>query len=351
MSEKSKNRLKQFVWMFVTTLISFSIISLLITSIIHQLSWSEIFARLYESWRPLTYLLSFSFFASFALMIYLFYLERKQLAKVERALRLISQGHYSADVFLEMFTASDESVISDAIDSLFLELHEKMVRMTEEVIVSQQNSMTTETKEEILEQERHRIARELHDSVSQQLFAASMMLSAVNEQANHLPESYAKQLAMIESIIKESQSEMRALLLHLRPIKLEDKTLKQGIEQLLAELTTKVPLKMTYDIEAIDLPPVIENHLFRIVQELLSNVLRHAQASELNVYLHHQAGTIHLRVVDDGVGFDPSQKKTGSYGLQNTRERIESLGGSMRVVSFEGQGTSIELTLPHILGG
>lgn len=353
LSTKQKTRLRQFLLAYITTLTVFSIIYLFISSIFNQMSWGEIFARIHESWKPVVYLLAFSFFASLAIMIYLYYLEKKQFKKVERALRLLAQGQYSADMFLKMFADHDDPQISAPIDSLLLLLHERLLLMAEEVVAANQQSsqMHSETKEEILEQERHRIARELHDSVSQQLFAASMMLSAVNERADQLPEMYANQLAMIEKIIKESQSEMRAHLLHLRPIKLEGKTLKEGIEQLLTELNTKVPLKMTYDVEDVHLSPVIENHLFRIVQELLSNVLRHAHASELYVYLNHTAGTIQLRVVDDGIGFDTTQKKTGSYGFLNTRERIETLGGSVRIVSFPGQGTSIELTLPNITGG
>jgi NarL family two-component system sensor histidine kinase LiaS len=84
-------------------------------------------------------------------------------------------------------------------------------------------------KEKILEEERHRLARELHDSVSQQLFAAMMMMSALNEQSQHSEElePYKKQLAMVADIINAAQSEMRALLLHLRPISLEGKSLRQ----------------------------------------------------------------------------------------------------------------------------
>lgn len=352
MNDQKRTHLRQFFYTFLTTLIVFTLISLFISSVFNQMSWVQIIERMQENKRFFLYLIVFSFFASLAMMFYLFYLEKKQLRKVEKALRLLTQGQYSSDLFLKMFAQKDKPQISENIDALLLHLHERLVLMAEEVVTTNEQigKWHGQTKEEILEAERHRIARELHDSVSQQLFAASMMLSAVNEQDIDLPEIYQKQLAMIETIIKESQSEMRALLLHLRPIKLEGKTLKEGIEQLLTELNTKVPLAITYDIESIELSSVIENHLFRIVQELLSNVLRHAKASELYVYLNYQSGMIQLRIVDDGIGFDPNQKKTGSYGLLNIRERIEKLGGSVYIVSLPNQGTSVELTLPHIRG-
>ena len=135
-------------------------------------------------------------------------------------------------------------------------------------------------KKKSLEAERHRLARELHDSVSQQLFAAMMMMSALNEQAirDDAPEMQKKQLAMVTDIINASQSEMRALLLHLRPVTLEGKSLKQGIEQLLKELETKIKISLKWDIEEFTMPSSIEDQLFRVIQELLSNTLRHAKA-------------------------------------------------------------------------
>ena len=204
------------------------------------------------------------------------------------------------------------------------------------------------TKEEILEAERHRLARELHDSVSQQLFAAMMMMSALNEQAirDDAPEMQKKQLAMVTDIINASQSEMRALLLHLRPVTLEGKSLKQGIEQLLKELETKIKISLKWDIEEFTMPSSIEDQLFRVIQELLSNTLRHAKADELEVYLNHIEHNVLLRVIDDGVGFDVDNQKAGSYGLMNIRQRISAVGGTLKIISFKNQGTSIEIKIP-----
>lgn len=208
-----------------------------------------------------------------------------------------------------------------------------------------------QTKEEILESERHRLARELHDSVSQQLFAAMMMLAAVNEQVSKsdTSEVQKKQLAVITEVINTAQSEMRALLLHLRPVNLEGKSLRQGIEQLLKELQTKINISMKWEMEDLQLPSTIENELFRIVQELLSNTLRHAKAKELEVYLHLINRNVLLRVMDDGVGFDTTkEQKAGSYGLMNIRERVSAMGGTIKIISFKNQGTNIEIKIPFV---
>lgn len=206
-----------------------------------------------------------------------------------------------------------------------------------------------EQKEDILIQERHRIARELHDSVSQQLFAAMMMLSAMRSTLKKADDDdpLLKQVKTIERVVNSAQSEMRALLLHLRPTNLAGKHLREGIIGLLKELQTKIKIRITWELADVTLAAATEDNLFRIVQELLSNTLRHAEAEELEVYLDESANTVILRVVDDGVGFDTTKSEAaGSYGLGNIKERAAAIGGTARVISFPGQGTSVEVRVP-----
>ncbi|MDN6296314.1 MAG: sensor histidine kinase [Alkalibacterium sp.] len=283
---------------------------------------------------------------------YLRLFEKIKLRKVEEGLRMMSQGHYSASIFLNMYSLDTPLQINEDIDRQFLKLHEKLMFMADEALknAEEDKALDEETKNDILEGERKRIARELHDSVSQQLFAASMMLSAVNQQIEESTEGVVSQLKMVEQTINASQTEMRALLLHLRPVQLDGKSLKQGIEHLLKELTSKIEVNIHYEIERITMPTVMEDHFFRILQELLSNVLRHAKAKVLEVYLTQNNNVIQLRVNDDGVGFDVEKPKSGSYGLQNIKERIEGMGGSVKVVSLPSFGTRIEINVPLIVG-
>ncbi|MFC6465370.1 sensor histidine kinase [Marinilactibacillus sp. GCM10026970] len=312
-----------------------------------------IFQYRFQGFPLIFYLFFFSVFLTFIMLAYMKSYERKKLKKVEEGLKMMSKGHYSASIFLDMYSLDTPLQVNKEIDRQFIKLHEKLMRMAEEAIIASQRStqMSNETKIEILENERHRIARELHDSVSQQLFAASMMLSAVNQQSDELDDKFSTQLNLIEKIINDSQTEMRALLLHLRPVKLDGKTLKQGVEQLLKELCTKINTEIRFEIEDVRLAHGIEDHLFRIVQELLSNVLRHAKAEELEVYLKRVHETVLLRMIDDGVGFDMSHKKSGSYGLENIRERINGIGGDVKIISFPEKGTSIEISIPIVAGG
>ena len=191
--------------------------------------------------------------------------------------------------------------------------------------------------QEIISEERNRLARELHDSVSQQLFAASMLMSAITEGKKAEESNEMKQLQLVEQMIQQSQLEMRALLLHLRPIALHGKSLKDGIEELLLELKLKVPLEIEWRLEDFQLDRGVEDHLFRILQESVSNTLRHAKANKMEVLLLQRDQFYILRVTDDGVGFHPEKSKSGSYGLQNMKERALEIGGELKIVSLPGK--------------
>ncbi len=206
--------------------------------------------------------------------------------------------------------------------------------------------------QEIISQERNRLARELHDSVSQQLFAASMMMSAINETKQVESEDReAKQMKMVEEMIHQSQLEMRALLLHLRPVPLKGKTLQEGIEELLVELSQKVTMEIGWKVEEFPLDKGVEDHLFRILQESVSNILRHSKAKELEVLLIQRDNFIIMRVVDDGVGFDVEESKAGSYGLQNMHERAVEIGGTCKIISVKDKGTRLEVKVPLMRKG
>ena len=210
----------------------------------------------------------------------------------------------------------------------------------------------TEEQEKIVQsmvkEERNRLARELHDSVSQQLFAASMLISAINESPDASSDWRSQQLKLTEGMIQQSQLEMRALLLHLRPVQLKDKSLKEGVDNLLQELKQKVSFEVHWKVDDLLLEKGVEDHLFRILQESVSNTLRHAKASRLDVYIIKHEQSVIMRVIDDGKGFDTATAKTGSYGLQNMRERALEIGGVFKIISFPNQGTRVEIRVPIV---
>ncbi|TFE01199.1 sensor histidine kinase [Jeotgalibacillus sp. R-1-5s-1] len=215
--------------------------------------------------------------------------------------------------------------------------------LTSQKLASEKVEQQEQKIQEMVSQERQRLARELHDSVSQQLFAASMLMSAINEEESAREN---RQLQMVEKMIQQSQIEMRALLLHLRPAALKGKTLAEGIEELLTELQLKVPLKLTWKAEPLELERSVEDHLFRILQESISNTLRHAEAEILSVLCILRDDYVILRITDDGKGFTISEDKAGSYGLASMRERAAEIGGKLKIVSLPDQGTRLEIKVP-----
>ncbi|MCP8968680.1 sensor histidine kinase [Ectobacillus ponti] len=218
-------------------------------------------------------------------------------------------------------------------------------------IASERTEWSEELRQEAISQERHRLARELHDSVSQQLFAMSMMMSAVNAQEQACAEPVRRQLQLIENMIVNAQSEMRALLLHLRPVQLEGKKLAEGIDELLTELSRKQHIRLEWLVDPVQLNRGVEDHLFRILQEALSNTLRHAKAKKMEVRLRAVGGQVILKVLDDGVGFQVEQRKAGAYGLQSIQERVQEIGGTWKIISFPGKGTQLEVKVPMIEQG
>jgi NarL family two-component system sensor histidine kinase LiaS len=200
-------------------------------------------------------------------------------------------------------------------------------------------------------EERQRLARELHDAVSQQLFAISMTATAVKRTLDKDFERAKRQVELIEEMASVAQSEMRALLLHLRPVHLDGKRLPQALEALVGELRQKVPnMAILLDMEPqLAILPEAEDHLFRIVQEALSNTLRHAKASRMDISLRRDQGELRLVMRDDGVGFDMEAKKQTSYGLLTMEERVHEMGGVMTLRSAPGEGTEIDIRVPVLM--
>ncbi len=214
--------------------------------------------------------------------------------------------------------------------------------------------LTAKARMSAVVEERQRLARELHDAVSQQLFAISMTATAVGRTMDHDFERARRQVELIEEMASAAQSEMRALLLHLRPVHLEGKRLAQAIPELVEEMKAKVPVDIAVDLEE-DLPlnKGVENHLFRIVQEAISNTLRHSKATKMDIVLQRRGDTVRLGIRDNGIGFDTQTqiKKQASYGMTNMEERVNELGGSLNIASAPGKGTRIEIRVPLMAEG
>ncbi|WP_199620640.1 sensor histidine kinase [Paenibacillus alkalitolerans] len=200
--------------------------------------------------------------------------------------------------------------------------------------------------------ERQRLARELHDAVSQQLFAISMTATALGRTLERDVEKAKRQVSLIEEMSSVAQSEMRALLLHLRPVHLEGKRFTVALRELLQELTAKMPIHIAWEMDDdVRMAKGVEDQLFRIVQEALSNTLRHSRADRLEMKLHRRLDGVRLSIRDNGVGFELDEKKQTSYGLLSMGERVNEIGGFLNIVTAPGKGTKIEIRVPVMVEG
>ncbi|MGE7586843.1 sensor histidine kinase [Peribacillus sp. NPDC101480] len=272
---------------------------------------------------------------------------KRQLERMDEGLYLLEQGRLPSQQ--ETYPVQEMAKMVERMHLIHKQINEQTKlsqKMANEKAIDQEKQI-----QEIVSQERNRLARELHDSVSQQLFAASMFMSAITESQSDMEKTEMKQFKVVEEMIHQSQLEMRALLLHLRPVALKGKSLHEGMKELLLELAQKVTMDINWKMEPVTLDKGIEDHLFRILQESISNTLRHAKANSLEVLLIVRDGMIILRITDDGIGFNVEESKTGSYGLQNMHERAVELGGTMQLVSVPNKGTKLEVKIPLLNAG
>jgi PAS domain S-box-containing protein len=203
-----------------------------------------------------------------------------------------------------------------------------------------------------IEAERNRIARDLHDGPIQGVSAAALSLEAVRLML--ASDDLARARETLEIICKELGEEamnLRRIMSDLRPPVLEQRGLIPAVRELAARVTreTGAPVDV-HGGQALDLPPDVETLAYRVVQEALSNAVKHAKASSVEVRVDAAAGTLRVEVGDDGVGFDATDPRTflkdGKVGLASMRERTELAGGTFTIRTVPGRGTTVVTILP-----
>ncbi|WP_168733686.1 GAF domain-containing sensor histidine kinase [Deinococcus sp. Arct2-2] len=208
------------------------------------------------------------------------------------------------------------------------------------------------SEELAISDERARIAREIHDGVAQSLAFAALKLDVVARQVHTQPEQAEAEVKAASALLREQIREVRRSIFALRPIDLERygllETVRRYVEDFGQQNRVRSVLSVTGDIT---LSPSDEAVVFRILQESLNNIAKHARAHEVKVSLHG-AAHVTLRVQDDGAGFDPEQvsgrvSSAGGLGLMQMRERVEARGGTYRVLSAPGHGTVVEAEVPQ----
>ncbi|MFN8458380.1 MAG: histidine kinase [Anaerolineae bacterium] len=204
------------------------------------------------------------------------------------------------------------------------------------------------TEEMAVLQERQRLARDLHDSVTQSLYSLSLFSRAAREAAEDSDmERLTHSLNELERNTLHALREMRLLLYELRPADLEQEGLIRAVELRLDTVERRLGLKLDVQMDEFpNMPPDYEAELYYIIVEAMNNITKHAAASALMLRLAQVDGHLHLQIADDGHGFDGSQT-TGGLGLRNIQERVARLNGQLSIFSQPGCGVRLEAIIPY----
>ena len=198
-------------------------------------------------------------------------------------------------------------------------------------------------------EERQRLSRELHDSVTQALYGISLYAEAAGRAlVDGTTEPAIANVQEIRDTAHEALGEMRLLLFELRPPVLQEQGLAAALRARLQAVEARAGVVAEFTCEGQQrLAPDQEQELYRLAQEALNNVLKHAHAARVTMRLAVVNGTATLEIADDGVGFDPSLRAAGGFGLPGMRERVERLGGRFSIESSPGAGTRLFVEVPR----
>ncbi len=226
------------------------------------------------------------------------------------------------------------------------ELEEANQRLQQEIEQRRkiERELAERAADEAVTADRTRLARDLHDAVTQTLFSASLTAEVLPDLWEMDVEEAKRSTEELRQLTRGALAEMRTLLLELRPATLTQTRLSDLIRQLCEAFIGRSRLPITLSIEGdCELPPEVQVAFYRIAQESLNNVFKYARATQVNVNLFVSPSSVHFETCDNGIGFDLSSNKPTSLGLRIMRERAEAIGADFYISSTVGAGTCIEV--------
>ncbi|MCA9857603.1 MAG: sensor histidine kinase, partial [Dehalococcoidia bacterium] len=197
-------------------------------------------------------------------------------------------------------------------------------------------------------EERQRLARELHDSVSQALYGIALGAQTARQLVESDPARAVDPIEYVASLAEAGLAEMRALIFELRPESLASEGIVSALEKQVAATRARYGVAVVADLpEEPDVPLRVKEALYRIAQEAMHNTIKHARASRIDIRLAASAERTQLEIRDDGSGFVADGDFPGHLGLRSMRERAEAVGGTLTIVSTPGTGTTVRADVPR----
>jgi signal transduction histidine kinase len=196
-------------------------------------------------------------------------------------------------------------------------------------------------------EERAHLARELHDSVTQALFSMTLVSRSVEMLLDRDPEAARTQLGQLRDLQREALAEMRALIFELRPGNIEQDGLVRALRTHSGALQGRLGLPIVVESDLPDrLPLPIEETLYRIAQEALHNIVKHAAAKQVRLDVRRDGADVTMNITDDGKGFDPATVPDGHLGLAGMQARADRIGARFTCISTPGRGATVAVTVP-----
>ncbi|NDJ51596.1 MAG: GAF domain-containing protein [Chloroflexi bacterium] len=226
-------------------------------------------------------------------------------------------------------------------------IEQRLLAIADQAAIAIKNARLYQQAQELAAlEERQRLARDLHDAVSQTLWSATLIADIVPQVWEHNPEKGRQRLDQLSQLTRGALAEMRALLLELRPTALTDVNLVESLTRLAAAVTSRTGVSINVSTMGalVSLPDDVQVTFYRIAQETLNNTVRHANATCAEITLACKEDVIQLTIADNGRGFDPLQIPPGHFGLNIMRERAAKINASLEIESQIGQGTQTILT-------
>lgn len=202
----------------------------------------------------------------------------------------------------------------------------------------------------ILEEERRRIARDLHDGPAQRLTNISMKLDILKRMLDANPEMAKSQVEQLHDQVGTVIGEIRHLIYDLRPLAIDEIGLFESINVLCSQLQQnwQIPIQLEIDghLKSEPIAPAKQVALYRLIQEVLNNIHKHAEAQKVTIHLARTQNILEMDIVDDGIGFNPAAIPAGHYGLLGMKERANYLGGTLDITSILGEGSRFKIRVP-----
>jgi signal transduction histidine kinase len=218
------------------------------------------------------------------------------------------------------------------------------------MVRSQSSVIRQQTQQQATMEERQRIARDLHDTLEQELVGVTMLLDNTAMKLNGGHAQASEPLTLARRLLRRAREESRSTIRELRSVTLEQRGLAAAMDELLRPLATVSGATFESKVSGtpMRLPGTTETHLLRIAQEAVANAAHHSGAKNIHLHLAYEAESVTLEVHDDGRGFDPGSTlaKAGHFGLSGMKERADKIAGRLHIESTPGQGTHVRVQVP-----